>query len=288
MVDILKTIGIFIILLAFTVISAFVLGAIFFGKAGNVALIRIDGEIGSSSSLLSQTASSEDIIKALEDARDNPDIKAVILEINSPGGTVVASKEISSALKSVHKPKICWLREVAASGAYWVASACDKIVADEFTLTGSIGVTGSYLEFSQLFEKYGISYVRLVSGEEKDVGTPYRAPTDSEKTMMQGMINDIRDSFVSEIAKNRNLSYAYISNISDGSAFTGKQALNYGLVDVLGDKETVYNLTKEMANLTEIKTIVYEKKLSLTELAAGFLGESLAKNILQSQLKLTA
>ena len=286
--DILKIIGVFTALLLFTVLVATVLGTMFFGESGNVALIRLDGEIGSTSSILSQTASSEDLVNAIEDARDNPDIQAVIVAINSPGGTVVATKEIANALKTVHKPKICWLREVAASGAYWVASACDKIVADEFTLTGSIGVSGSYLEFSKLFEKYGISYVRLVSGENKDIGTPYREPTEAEKASLQAMIGEIRNAFVAEVAANRNLSYEYVSNLSDGSVFTGGQALKFGLIDYVGDKQTVYNITKEMANLTEINTITYEKRLSLPELLAGFVGESLAKYIAQNNFKLIA
>ena len=129
-----KTIGVFSILLVFTLIIAMLLGGMFEGPSGNVALIKIKGEITNEESLFSSSASSEVIISALEEARLNPDVKAVILEINSPGGTVVPTREIAAALKDIDKPKICWLREVAASGAYWIASICDKVVDAAFTI----------------------------------------------------------------------------------------------------------------------------------------------------------
>ena len=136
MVDLFKAFGIFVLLMVFTVVSAAVLGSMFFGETGNVALIRVEGEITSDSSIFSTGASAEEVVSALEEAEANPDVQAVVVAINSPGGTVVASKEITNTLKSLTKPTVCWLREVAASGAYWVASGCDKIVADEFTITG--------------------------------------------------------------------------------------------------------------------------------------------------------
>jgi protease-4 len=286
--NLLKLVGVSIALIVFTVIVAVILGFMFFTNTGNVAVIEINGEIGTSSSLLSSAVSSDDIIGAVESIKENPDIKAVIISINSPGGSVVATKEIASALKSVNKPKICWLRETAASGAYWIASVCDKIVADEFTITGSIGVSGSYLEYSGLFEKYGIDYVRLVSGAEKDIGTSYRAPTAAEKASLQKIIDDISDSFTREVANNRNLSYSYVKNLSDGSVFTGKEALNYGLIDKIGDKQTVYNITKGMTNLTEINAVTFKKKLSFQDVITQFIGQSFVKYMMQDQFKVNA
>src|SRR3989338_367748 len=132
---------------------------------GNVALIPIHGVIavgdeGSSSFFESATASSE-TIKFIEKADKNPSIKAIILEINSPGGSAVASEEIANAVKKVNKTTVAWVREAGASGAYWVASASDHIVASRMSVTGSIGVISSYLEFEGLVNRYNLTYRRL-------------------------------------------------------------------------------------------------------------------------------
>ncbi|MBI4983237.1 S49 family peptidase [Candidatus Woesearchaeota archaeon] len=143
-------------------------------KYGNVALIKIEGVITSdgSSYLGSATVSSPEIINFIQEADQDPKIKAILLEINSPGGSPVASDEIGTAVKRAKKPTIAVIREVGASGGYWIASAADHIIANRMSITGSIGVYSSYLEFSGLMEKYGIGYERLVAGEHKDTGFP--------------------------------------------------------------------------------------------------------------------
>ena len=128
-----------------------------------VVVIPIDGAITTQESgglFAAEEASSSKIVSYIKKANKDQSVKGIIFAINSPGGTVVASEEIVNAIKQTKKPKIAWIREVGASGAYWVASACDEIVADPMSITGSIGVISSYLEFSGLMKKYGVGYER--------------------------------------------------------------------------------------------------------------------------------
>ena len=132
--------------------------------SGNVALIPIEGVITTDggSYFNEQTISSKNIVEFIEDADKNSQVEAIVLEINSPGGSAVASDEISIAVKKVKKPVVAMIREVGASGGYWVASSADYIVAHRMAITGSIGVISSYLEFSGLMENHGVGYERLV------------------------------------------------------------------------------------------------------------------------------
>ncbi len=286
--EILKSIWVLFLMLTFTILSAYILGDIFGTPSGNVALIKIDGEISISSNIFSNSVSSDKIVSEIKDANDNPNIKAILVEINSPGGSVVATKEIASALKSVNKTKVCWMREVAASGAYWIATTCDKIVADNFTITGSIGVTGSYLEFSGLFNKYGINYVRLVSGKEKDIGTPYREPTQEELNKVQGIIDSIRNAFVKEVAENRNLSVEYVDKIADGSIYTGEEAKSMGLVDAIGGKDKALDIIKESTNLTKIKLVEPKKEMTLVDMVSSMASREMFKFMTSNHFKLSA
>ncbi|MCD6547331.1 MAG: signal peptide peptidase SppA [Nanoarchaeota archaeon] len=282
--EIAKTIKVFVTLLLFTILTAFLLGKMFETEYGNVALIKIYGEISFEESPFEKTANADKIIDNLKEAKENPVIKALLIEINSPGGTVVATRNIANYLKSINKTKVCLLKDVATSGAYWIASACDVIVSDEYTITGSIGVTASYLEFSKFFEKYGINYVRIVSGEEKDIGTPFREPTEKEIKNLQDIINEMHKDFIKDVAENRNLSIQKVSEIADGSIFTGKKALELGLIDVLGDKEKAIQIIKQRTNLTQVKLVEHEEKISFVDLLSQFL----SKNVFSmSKLKIS-
>src|SRR3989344_4404084 len=120
-------------------------------------------------------------------------VKGVIIEINSGGGSVIGSEEIADAIKELNKTKYAVIREVGASGAYWVASATDKIYASPMSITGSVGVIGSYLEFSGLFDKYGVGYERLVGGEYKDIGSPFKKLSLEEEKIMQKKKKDMEE-----------------------------------------------------------------------------------------------
>jgi len=237
---------------------------------GNVALIPIVGQItvDGTAALGSRTVSSEDIVAFITEADANPQVKAIVLEINSPGGSAVASDEIAAALKKTEKPVVALIREVGASGGYWVASAADYVVANRMSITGSIGVISSYLEFSGLMEKYGVGYERLIVGERKDLGTPFRELSTEERKIMERKLAHIHNFFIEEIAENRRLPKEKVKEMATGEFFLGVEALPLGLVDELGNLDAVEEYLKQQG-LTRIDYIRYEKKASFVESLAG-------------------
>jgi protease-4 len=244
-------------------------------SSGNVALIPIKGMIvpdGDVSAFGSSVASSTKIVKSIERAAKNPSIKAVIFEINSGGGTPVASDEIASAIKLLNKTTVAWIREVGASGAYWIASACDIIVANRMSITGSFGVRGSYLEFSGLLHDYNITYQRLVGGKYKDMGSPFRRMTEEEEDILQGLLDTTHDYFIEEIAANRNLPKKRVRSLAEGQIFLGSQAKEFGLVDYLGGKQEVIELIENKLNITT-NIVEYKEKKTLFGLLSQVLNE---------------
>ena len=191
-------------------------------------------------------------------------VKAIIFEINSPGGTVVGSRDISAEIEACSKPTVAWLREVAASGAYWIAASTDRIVADPATITGSIGVTGSFLEFSKLMEKYGITYESITSGPYKDLGSPYKETTEEERLLLQKKINAIKDMFVEHISESRGMSVSKVTGLATGEIFLGTEAYENGLVDVLGSKQEALAVAEELAG-EKLTLFRYSIKKSLLE-----------------------
>lgn len=257
-----------ILILILILIIGLIVSALFpnFNKINEnqILIIPISGEISNSNSntlLSSNTVSSESIIQSIEKAKETDDIKAVIFEINSPGGTVLASKEIAEAVKKLNKPKVALIRDVGASGAYWIASSTDKIVADELSITGSVGVISSYLQFSDLFDKYGIKYERLVSGVYKDAGTPYKNLSEEERAIIQDKLNKIDQLFLNEVKKNRNLTNT--KRIETGEFFLGMEAKQLGLVDYLGNKDKAIEVAKQLSNIKEAKLVEFKEKKSI-------------------------
>ena len=241
-------------------------------KPNRIAIIPIYGPItvdSSSDIFFDQSGSpSTVVIDAIDRADKDSSIKGIILEINSPGGTVVASREISNRIKKVNKPIVSWIREVGASGAYWIASSTDYIIADPMSITGSIGVIGSYLEFSELFEKYGITYERLVGGDLKDTGSPYKQLTPKEREILQLKINKIHESFVKEVSNNRKLDYDKVKDLGNGMFYLGEEALDLGLIDELGSKDEALNKIKSLANIKEAEPVSFQRKIGITDLLA--------------------
>src|SRR3989338_3988481 len=236
---------------------------------GNVALIKIHGIITTQEDefTLDDQAASDEIIKLIKKAEENPDVKAILFEINSPGGSAVASKEIADEIarvsSNVNKTTIAVIREMGTSGAYWIASSADLIIASPLSVTGSIGVISSYLEFNKLFDKYGINYRRLVAGKYKDIGSPFRNLTEEEQKILQTQLDSVHDYFIKEISKNRNMSVDDVKKVADGLFYLGEEAQKLGLVDILGDKETAKELLKESLNLADVHIVEYKKPKSL-------------------------
>ncbi|MBI2672004.1 signal peptide peptidase SppA [Candidatus Woesearchaeota archaeon] len=203
---------------------------------------------------------STDAVDYLTKAESDSTVKAIILEVNSPGGSVIGSKEIAEKVKGMKKPVVAWVREVGASGAYWIASASDAIVADPLSITGSIGVIGSYLEFEKLFDKYGITYERLVTGKYKDLGSAYKGLNDEERNLLQGKLDLIHKAFVEDVSKNRGRN---LEKYATGEFFLGSEAYKLGLIDYLGSKETAINVSKELAKIEKAKIVTFKTKKGL-------------------------
>jgi len=233
----------------------------------NVAVIKIYGDItttGSDGFLASGTASNN-VISLLDEAEKDSNIHAIVLDINSGGGSPVASEEIGNKLKSINKTKVAWIRDVGASGAYWIASSTDHVVASRMSLVGSIGVIGSYLEFAKLIDNYNITYVRIVSGKYKDTGSPFKNVTPEEEKLMQDLVDEMYGYFTMEVAVNRNLSIASVKKLATGEVFTGAKGKELGLVDEVGGLPEVSAYLEKELNTT-VEYAVFEEKETLTDL----------------------
>ena len=230
-----------------------------------IAVIPLEGTIGYYDSLTNQGINPDDIVSYIEDANKNKNIKAIILEIDSPGGTVVASEQIANAVSKSKKPVVAFIREIGASGAYWVASSSDRIIASRMSVTGSIGVTSSYIEFSKLMEKYGITYHSLKAGDYKEIGSPYTGLSKEEERVLQNTINKIYDYFIEQVSINRNISKSKVKEIATGMIYLGEEAKDIGLIDDIGDKEFAIKKAKELANITDAELVRYEKKETLLD-----------------------
>jgi len=240
---------------------------------GNVAHITITGVIQphSGQDLFADYQSSTEIVRNIEKAGNDDTVSAVLIEINSPGGTPVASYEIQDAIGSLNKTSVCWIREVGASGAYWAASACDTIVANPMSIVGSVGVLGSYLEFSGLLDDYNVSYQRLNGGEYKDIGSPMRKMSIEERGILQQLIDDMHGMFLDSVTENRGLKEHQIDEIRTGMFFLGTKGIELGLVDVLGGKKEAISIIESEINAT-VDLIEYRKERSLFDVFGDVMG----------------
>ena len=215
-------------------------------ESGEVAIIDLSGSIVPSASGFS-SGITPDQIRQLNQQAENQKVDAIIYEINSGGGAVVASKDLRRNVEAVDVPTVCRFRDTGASGAYLTALGCDKIVADSATITGSIGVTSSYIEFSDLMDEIGISYVNVTAGDRKEVGSPYKEPTEEEKQVLAEKSRMIGDEFLNDVSEERNLTQTQREEISTGEIFLGSEAKELGLVDSLGGRSQAIS---EAENLT--------------------------------------
>ncbi|MBD1400983.1 signal peptide peptidase SppA [Pelovirga terrestris] len=176
------------------------------------------------------------IIKQIDTFRDDKSVKAIVLRIDSPGGAVGPSQEIYHELKKLaqEKPLIVSFGAVAASGGYYLAMAGEWIFANPGTITGSIGVVMSFPDYQELMGKVGIKSEVIKSGPFKDIGSASRNMTDDERYLLQGMIADVHLQFVEAVSDGRHIPVAELAPYVDGRIFTGRQALNFGLIDQLG------------------------------------------------------
>ncbi|MFO7872524.1 MAG: signal peptide peptidase SppA [Candidatus Undinarchaeales archaeon] len=241
-----------------------------------IAVIRIQGTISSQEAFVpTSQAKPKTIIGLLEKAEEDPSVKAVVIEINSPGGSAVASDEIASKVKEMNKTTVAWIGDLGASGAYWVASSSDAVVAHPLSLTCSVGAYTLVSDWSGLFEEYGINYTIVKSGELKDIGSMYREMTPEEERIFQDMVDTVFEEFISEVKENRELTDAQTQIISDGRPCLGKDAVSYGLADYTGSEEDAIALAQQMADLKKKKVVIIEEeKGGLSELFGDTFSEA--------------
>ena len=180
-------------------------------------------------------SSSEDIVDGILLAQNDPEMKAIMLSIDSSGGDGVAGEEIATALESFDKPSVAVIRSIGASAAYWASTGADKIYASKISDVGSIGVTASYLDESNKNAKDGYTFVELSSARYKDTGDPSKRLTQEEREILMSDLKKAHDVFVQDVATNRNLEVSAVQKLANGLTFIGEDALSYGLIDEIGD-----------------------------------------------------
>lgn len=224
-----------------------------FGFGSRIAIVEVRGEI----------IDSRDFVRQMKKWTKNSSVKAIVIDINSPGGGVAASQEMYEQIlrtKAADKLVIASMGAVAASGGYYIACAADKIVSNPGTLTGSIGVILSFPTAKKLFDKIGIKWETVKSGELKAVGSFNRPMSQEEERMLKSVIMDTYEQFVEAVSNGRDRPKEEIYPLADGSIFTGRQAYNFGLVDTLGTFEDAISLAGELCDLGPNPDIVKEVK----------------------------
>ncbi len=243
------------------------------GDGEQIALVRIEGVI----------IDSEEITRILNDSRDNDQIKAILLRIDSPGGAVVPSQEIYDMVKKIRgegkKKVVTSMGTIAASGGYYIAAASDFIMANPGTLTGSMGVIMEMANVEGLLNKIGVESVVIKSGVNKDVGSPFRKMTEKDRAILQYVLDDVHDQFIHAVAEGRSLKVdgeGGVRSLADGRIFTGRQAKELGLVDGLGNLEDAIQKTAEMAGISGKPRVVETRdRFSVFKMLKGtFLGSA--------------
>lgn len=239
-----------------------------FRLSNTVGVVTIEGEIWESRSIVEQ----------LEDYRDDSRVEAIIVRIDSPGGAIVPSQEIYSAILELReesdKPVVASMAGLAASGGYYIASACDRIVANRGTITGSIGVIAQWLNYEGVLEWARITPVTITSGAMKDVGNPFREMSDEERAYFQALLGQMHQQFIDAVLEARagKMDREQLTAIADGRVYTGEQAIEIGLVDDLGTMWDAVDIAADMAGIDE-PALMWPRPYSPTLMDMFFGGE---------------
>ena len=252
-----------------------------------IAMINVVGEIFSDPEEAFQGASDSNIIRQLDQALEDDRVAGVIVNLETPGGTVLASDAIHSKVVEVRqegKPVVALMGDVAASGGYYIASGADEIVASPYTWTGSIGVIAMLPNFEKAAGKLGVEMAVLKTGPLKDAGSPFRSLTEQERMLFQTLIDEAYNGFVDVVSKGRRLDPARTRELGDGRIYSGQQAKQNGLVDHLGDRKLAFERAKKLAKSPGASLVRYTPALTFLEellqygaksgISKGLLGEA--------------
>ena len=216
-----------------------------------IGILQVDGAINDS----------RDVLAELKYFRDAPWIKAIVLRIDSPGGAVAPTQEIFDELQKVRqkKPLIASMGGMATSGGYYIASACDQIVANPGTMTGSIGVILQLNNVEELMKKVGIKGYNIKSGVNKDIASPFTQLSPEGQAILQSLVDNVHGQFVSAVAEGRGMDEAAVRKLADGRVYSGAQAKDLGLVDDLGNLEYAIELAAKRVGLEESPAVYYSR-----------------------------
>jgi protease-4 len=224
-------------------------GSISITGTGDIAVIEVQGMI----------ADPAPVIQHLKTFSERKDVKALVVRMESPGGVVAASQELYDAMvrtRATEKPLIVSMGSLAASGAYYAALGSDSIMANPGTLTGSIGVLMDFPEVTKLFNKIGIEFHSVTSGQFKDAGAPYNEWDEQSREYYESIVMDTYEQFVAVVAEERQMPVNRVREIANGKVYTGSQALDLGLVDMLGSLQEAVLLAGELAGVEGEPTVV--------------------------------
>jgi protease IV len=226
----------------------------FGGFGDRIGVVDLDGVI----------LSPQPVVGQLKKLGDDSSIKAIILHVNSPGGGVAASEEIYREVKRIREDKkkriVVSIETVGASGAYYIASASNKIYADQGSIVGSIGVIAEWVNYGDLLKWAKLKSIVFKSGEFKDTGNPARELTPAEQAYMQGLIDNMFGQFVQAVADGRGMKFDDVKAIANGKVWTGKEALSMRLIDNVGDFEAVVHDTAQSVGISGEPTLVHPEK----------------------------
>lgn len=245
-----------------------------YGLGDSVYEIRLEGLISADSygSLLSGGGvTPEEIISQLDEAESNPNVKAILIRVNSPGGTAAASQEIYEEVKKAEKPVVVSVSETCASGAYYIASAADKIIANRSSSVGSIGVITQIPNYEELYEKLGIKYTTIKQGEFKDVGSSNRPITQEEINMFEERLKVVYEEFIADVAESRGMEVSEVKKLATGWVFLGTEALDLGLIDEIGNYKDAIMAAAELGGIKgEPNVIKQQTGYSLLDLLLNY------------------
>ncbi|MDP2666846.1 MAG: signal peptide peptidase SppA [Candidatus Diapherotrites archaeon] len=284
-----------IVLIAAVILGIYVLGFLLllldspgsggnlFRGGGSIALIPVEGEITSSPG--NGVTSYQEIIQSLDEASSNTSVRAVLLEINSGGGSVVATHQVVTRIREMDKPVVAWIGEAGASGAYYIAAAGNHIIADPDAITGSIGVISRQPKFYELLEKIGVEWVTIQTGELKDIGSPFRAMTEEERELFEQLVEESFLEFVKDIRSFRgdNLVEERFLEVLDGRIVSGRQAVLAGLIDETGTREYAILKAGELGGIEGKPNVIVmrEERFTLGDLLFA-MGQQFGKGFTSS------
>jgi protease-4 len=216
-----------------------------------IAVVYIEGPI----------ISSKRVIEELKDYEEDDSVKALVLRVNSPGGGVAPSQEIFRVVKRISEQKhvVTSMGALAASGGYYISAPSSVIVANPGTLTGSIGVIMEIPNIENLMDKIGIKTQVIKSGELKDMGSSFRKMSKKDREVLQGIIDDVYEQFITDVAEMRSMDLEDVRVLADGRILTGSQALKAGLVDKMGGLDDAIDVAAELAGIEGEPNVVTKK-----------------------------